>query len=652
MAEVYRAYQGNLDRHVAIKVLHAFLADDPDFKSRFEREAQNIAKLKHPNIVQVYDFEYDPDAESYYMVMELVDGVTLKDRLADVTLRGELMPVTEALRIVKEAAAALAYAHSRSMIHRDVKPANLMLDHDNRLVLTDFGIAKILTGAQVTASGGMVGTPAYMSPEQGLGEAGDERSDLYSLGIILFQLLTGRLPYDADTPLAIVLKHLNSPTPTVRDFNPALPETLDRIVQKAIAKDAADRYQTAADLIEDLNRFERSEGGLLALATAPPLAVTIPPRAVNTDTVPAPEPSDTLHLPGMPSPVRRRNGTGRLLLGMGALLLLGGLFGVASGFIQIPGITLTASTPTTAAAERTDQAPTGVAQAATSTPNVTEAAPTVTVAPTTSVPTLTPTPSTPVAVMRLNVEVRQGPGTQFARMATAPQDSALTILGRSEDNLWFRVMTMSGLPGWVQVSVVDAFGNVAAMPVFPAPSLTPSLTPTASVTPTGTATATPTPTITPTPSPSATSTLNVSATAAALTQIATAQMLTAQACEWNYAVKELRSDYPTNADDLDQVPANTDYVLDIVLVNNGSCAWGVNTTLAFEAGDELNARPVIFFQNREAAVPVGSEAIIEFRGRAPGRGGIAGGTWVLRTPQQIAIGEPLDIRIQVYETGG
>src|SRR5258706_77110 len=209
MAEVYRGYQPSLDRFVAIKLLHPFLADDPEFKDRFEREARNVARLRHPNIVQVYDFEYDTESESFYMVMELIDGQTLKDRLN--SLGDEPMAVNEVLRIMREATQALAYAHARGMIHRDVKPANLMIDSDGRVVLTDFGIAKIVTGQQFTASGGMVGTPAYMAPEQGLGEAGDERSDLYSLGVILFQLATGRLPYDAETPLSIILKHLNSP---------------------------------------------------------------------------------------------------------------------------------------------------------------------------------------------------------------------------------------------------------------------------------------------------------------------------------------------------------------------------------------------------------------------------------------------------------
>ena len=199
MAEVYRGYHAALDRYVAIKVLHAFLADDPEFKSRFEKEARNVARLKHPNIVQVYDFEYDPSDESYYMVMELIEGPTLKERLVELATRNERLSLEESLRIIHDAGLALAYAHQQGMIHRDVKPANLMLDADGRVVLTDFGIAKIVTGVQFTASGGMVGTPAYMAPEQGLGEAGDERSDIYSLGVILYQLLTGRLPFEAET---------------------------------------------------------------------------------------------------------------------------------------------------------------------------------------------------------------------------------------------------------------------------------------------------------------------------------------------------------------------------------------------------------------------------------------------------------------------
>ena len=260
MAEVYKAYHANLNRYVAIKVLHAFLADDEEFARRFGQEAQNIARLKHPHIVQVYDYEFDEGSESYYMVMELIEGETLKDRLFRAEQKHKRMDLEEALRITREAASALAYAHKAGMIHRDVKPANLMLDHNDndRVVLTDFGIAKIVTGSQFTVTGGLVGTPAYMSPEQGVGETGDERSDLYSLGVILFQMVTGSLPYDAETPLALILKHMNDPIPSLQDFVPSLPPIIDQIIQKLMAKEPDERYATAETLIEDIRQAEET----------------------------------------------------------------------------------------------------------------------------------------------------------------------------------------------------------------------------------------------------------------------------------------------------------------------------------------------------------------------------------------------------------
>lgn len=254
MAEVYKGYHAALDRYVAIKLLHPFLADDPEFKDRFEKEARNVAKLRHPNIVQVFDFEYDQHGESYYMVMELINGPTLKDKLFELAASDQRYSLQESVRIISDTTNALSYAHKRNMIHRDVKPANLMLDEDGRVVLTDFGIAKIVTGVQFTASGGMVGTPAYMAPEQGLGEAGDERSDLYSVGVIMYQMVTGRLPYDADTPLAIILKHLNEPVPDLRKIEPGLPDWVIQVTAKAMEKDPEKRYQSAEEFLEDLRR--------------------------------------------------------------------------------------------------------------------------------------------------------------------------------------------------------------------------------------------------------------------------------------------------------------------------------------------------------------------------------------------------------------
>lgn len=255
MAEVYKAYQPALDRYVAIKLMHSFLAEDKNFLSRFQREAKAVAQLRHPNIVQLYDFDVT-DGIYYYMVMEFVDGYTLREKLEDLKARRELMLLIETIRVVRDVAAALSYAHSHNMVHRDVKPSNVIIDRENRVILTDFGIAKILGSPQYTASGGMTGTPSYISPEQGLGVPGDARSDIYSLGTMFFQMVAGRLPYEADTPVAIVLKHINDPLPAPSQFNPRLPPDVDRIIFRAMAKNPYDRYQTADEFIVQLDRIK------------------------------------------------------------------------------------------------------------------------------------------------------------------------------------------------------------------------------------------------------------------------------------------------------------------------------------------------------------------------------------------------------------
>jgi serine/threonine protein kinase len=181
MAEVYLAYQESLDRYVAVKLMHTFLADEQNFLTRFQREAKSMASLNHGNIVSVYDFDVQNGV--YYIVMEYVPGGTLKQRLETIAKEDETLPLTESTRVALEVANALAYAHGRGMVHRDVKPANIMINEGGHVVLTDFGIAKILSSPSFTATGAMIGTPAYMSPEQGLGQPGDERSDLYALGV-------------------------------------------------------------------------------------------------------------------------------------------------------------------------------------------------------------------------------------------------------------------------------------------------------------------------------------------------------------------------------------------------------------------------------------------------------------------------------------
>jgi serine/threonine protein kinase/Tfp pilus assembly protein PilF len=255
MAEVYRAYQPRLERDVAVKVMLGYLAEDEKFIGRFEREAKAVAALRHPHIVQIYDFDVEDDV--YYMVMEYIGGETLKARLKRLDAEGKWMPLDEVAQIFRALCDALDYAHAQGCIHRDIKPANVMFEGE-RLVLTDFGIASIVGGTRYTVSGAMVGTPAYMSPEQGQGDPGDVRSDVYSLGVILYEMVTSRLPYDADTPLAIVLKHLSEPLPLPSQVCADVPPAVEKVILRALAKSPDDRYQSAGALAEALEAAAES----------------------------------------------------------------------------------------------------------------------------------------------------------------------------------------------------------------------------------------------------------------------------------------------------------------------------------------------------------------------------------------------------------
>jgi serine/threonine protein kinase len=248
MAQVYKAYHPQLDRYMAIKILRSDLAEEDDFLARFRHEAHAVSGLRHANIVQVFDFDVQDDL--YYMVMELLEGDTLRALLNDYRVRNQRMPLTETVRILNDVLSGLSYAHNEGIIHRDIKPANIMLNKKGQAVLTDFGIAQIIGSTQHTASGALMGTLNYMAPEQGLKNQCDRRSDIYSLGIVLFEMLTGYTPFDADTPLAILMKHLNDPLPLPSEIDPSLPPELEKIVLKALAKDPDDRFQSAEEMAE------------------------------------------------------------------------------------------------------------------------------------------------------------------------------------------------------------------------------------------------------------------------------------------------------------------------------------------------------------------------------------------------------------------
>ena len=250
MAQVYKAYHPQLDRYVAVKILRSDLVEEEEFLARFHREARAVAALRHPNIVQIFDFDVQDDL--YYMVMELLEGDTLKAYLNSLRVRGEHLPLGEMVRIFQDALAGLSYAHGESIIHRDLKPANIMLTRRGQAVLTDFGIAQIVGGTQYTVSGALMGTLSYMAPEQGLSGHSDARSDIYSLGIAYYEALTGSVPFDADTPLAILMKHINDPLPLPRWIDPTIPESFERVALKALAKRPEDRFQSANEMAEKL----------------------------------------------------------------------------------------------------------------------------------------------------------------------------------------------------------------------------------------------------------------------------------------------------------------------------------------------------------------------------------------------------------------
>jgi serine/threonine protein kinase/WD40 repeat protein len=248
MAAVYKAYQPGMDRNVALKILPRHFASDPQFVGRFHQEAKVIAKLQHVYILPVHDFGED---DGYtYIVMPYVETGTLAE-----LLRGDPLPLEQIKKFITQIGEALSYAHNEKLVHRDVKPTNILIDESGNCLLTDFGIAKIVEGTtQFTQTGATIGTPAYMSPEQILGETLDGRSDIYSLGIILYELATGRPPYRAETPPAIFVKHLHDPLPPPRTINPDLTEALEKVILKCLAKDREDRFEDATEMVEALQR--------------------------------------------------------------------------------------------------------------------------------------------------------------------------------------------------------------------------------------------------------------------------------------------------------------------------------------------------------------------------------------------------------------
>lgn len=258
MASVYKAYQPYLDRYVALKIMTPALASDPEFVQRFYEEARRMAKLEHPNIVPIYDIGQAPSGP-LYIAMRFIDGLTMQELLA----RERILEAGRAVHIASEVAEALDYAHTQGIVHRDVKPSNIMVEAGDRITLMDFGIAKAIGESQLTRPGAIVGTPKYLSPEQALGQPAEPRSDIYALGTVLFEALTGHAPFETESAPALLHAHTTLPPPSPMSLNPAIPRMLETVILRALSKDPTARYPRASEF-----RRAMSE----AIASGSPLA--------------------------------------------------------------------------------------------------------------------------------------------------------------------------------------------------------------------------------------------------------------------------------------------------------------------------------------------------------------------------------------------
>ena len=438
MATVYKAFQPTLDRYVAIKVLPPIHAENPEFGERFEREAKAVAQLNHPNIVPIHDFGQDGNYR--FLVMRYIDGATtLKDVMKT------SLGLTQITDLIGQVAAALAHAHERGIIHRDVKPSNVMMDGQWAL-LTDFGLARMAEVlVELTGSGVGVGTPAYMSPEQGRGLPVDHRSDIYSLGILLFEMLTGQIPHNADTPFAIVFRRITEPLPLPRTLNPEIPEKVEQVVLKSLATEPDHRFESTEEMTDALRQAAAGENlvlGIGAAAGEDQKTNALPTQAVMTAFL-GPPPTKVGHAP-------KKRPQVPLWVMLTALVVAGALVGLAAfwagrgNFFDAGGSVPTATTVASIAEAVTT--PTGsptVTETALATATHTEAIPTMTPAPVVPTKTQTPTRTPSPIASATNTPTPAPTPTATAVPATKPpptktatrEETVAEAIPDSEDTL-------------------------------------------------------------------------------------------------------------------------------------------------------------------------------------------------------------------------
>jgi hypothetical protein len=392
MASVFKAYEASLDRYVALKVLPPEFLHDPTFAERFRREAQTIARLEHPQIIPIFAYDIDTTTGTPWMAMRLISGGSLSQRIK----RGRLAPA-ECARILKDVADALDYAHSAGVIHRDVKPQNVLLDDSGRVYLADFGIAKMVeSSAHMTQTGMITGTPQYMAPEQALGKSIDKSIDIYALGIVGYELFTGRVPFSADTPVAVLMKQASEPMPLPPVSE--VQEEVTRAILRATAKDPSARWPSASAFARAVTNATTSPGSVAPTGMMPAIGqetvagMTAPSLSAGMETVAGPTAIDrtAVKVPA-PKPAAvsstRRAGSG---LGLAAMVLVG--LALAGALVTYLGYSYWQTTQTAVTVAPTPTSALAVTPAPLQTPAEVAAATPVPEASTAPLPAATPAP--------------------------------------------------------------------------------------------------------------------------------------------------------------------------------------------------------------------------------------------------------------------